>query len=111
MESNKINAISESVSRGTLSATASDFLKEHLIKLSNLVDAKIFHKINIGEEVSYGELIAAYAEKNSYHRIMRTLSQSQKSGVTSGEKFKKLLEKSNGADSNRSNASFSTYRG
>ena len=110
MENNKINMLSDSISRGTLSATASDFLKEHLINLSDSVDLRIFHKMNASEEISYGELISAYAEKNAYNRIVRTLSQSQKSGVTSGEKFKKLLEKSNGTDRKRSETSFSTYR-
>lgn len=109
MDNNKINQISDKVSRGALSKTAGDFLNEHLDRLSQLVDAKIFKRIHDGDELTYGQLIEAYAEKNAYNNIKRTLLQVAKAGVTSGDEFKKLLEKSNGKQ--RSARTFSSYRG
>ena len=104
-----LNALSNAVSRGGLAGTALDFLDEHLKLLAEAVDKRIFIAMNKAEVIDTNVLLQAYAEKNAYHNIRTSLLQSQKLGQSSGVKFKKILEKSDGKKHTK--RSFSPYRG
>lgn len=111
MEENKLlNALSTAVSRGSLAAIALDFLDEHLKALSEAADRRIFIMMNKAETVELNTLLQAYAEKNAYNNLRTTLLQGQKIGQSSGVKFKKLTEKSDGIKNNKPRRAFSAYR-
>lgn len=112
MDNDKRNQLAQNVSRGTLAGKTLDFFSEHLDKLSEAVDKRIFKKMNSSETLDMNDLLQAYSEKNAYNNIKSTLKDAQKIGESSGKKLKPEMEKKDGNKGRKhAKSSFSTYRG
>ena len=98
----------KSINDGKVSRAAIEFMEGELNKLSEQVDSAIFIKMNAGDKLSYEDMVMAFAQKNAYKNLLKSMRQTSRKGESAGTKFKKITEeKDNGRNAR---GSVSTYR-